>query len=102
NVLAAANIYFTENPEEVTKTVTVEKLMTDGYLQSAGKFEAVKASATVTKANPNTLKSDAIIYSGAKTITFNGATNGAITKDITKGSSVKAVTISTTVTSTPN
>ena len=102
NVISAANIYFTENPEEATKTVTVDKLMTDGYLQSAGKLESVKSTATVTKANPNTLKSGKVTYSGTKTIEFDGATSDAITKDVLKGSAVKAVTISTTVTSTPN
>src|SRR5690606_33210095 len=89
NVLAAANIYFTENPEAAAGTVTVGDLMTKGYLQSAGKFEAIKTAATVTKANPNSLKTTTSIkFSGEKTVTFDGATVDGINKDTKKGSEV--------------
>ena len=87
NVLAAANIYFTENPEAANGTVTVGDLMTKGYLQSAGKFETIKTEATVTKANPNTLDTaKAIEYSGAKTVTFDEASTDDINGDSLKGS----------------
>jgi len=101
NVLAAANIYFTENPEAATGTVTLATLKSDGYMQSVGKFKDVtETEVVITKANPNSLTSPALTYSGTKTVKFTGATSDAITKDTTKGSAVKTVTITTTTATT--
>ncbi|WP_332871040.1 prepilin-type N-terminal cleavage/methylation domain-containing protein [Planococcus sp. MB-3u-03] len=99
NVLSAANIYFTENPEDDSATLTELKA---GYLQSAGIFDdaTTETDVYVTKANPNTLTAPSLEYSGDKTIAFTGATLDAINGDTTKGSDVATVTITTTVTTT--
>lgn len=101
NVLSAANIYFTENPEDADGKATLTELK-DGYLQSAGIFDDVptETDVYVTKANPNTLTSPAVKYSGDKTIKFTGATLDAINADTTKGSDVATVTITTVTTTT--
>lgn len=97
NVLAAANIYFTENPQEATATVGIATLKSSGYLQSAGKFDGfTDAQSYVTKGNPNSLTSPAITYSGTKKVTFSNASVDNINKDTVKGSATGDKTINAT------
>ncbi|WP_107922972.1 prepilin-type N-terminal cleavage/methylation domain-containing protein [Lysinibacillus parviboronicapiens] len=85
NVLNAANLYFTDEPDE--PSVTVAKLKTDKYLDNAGTFEKVADSATVTKDSPNKLSATDVVYSGTdKKVSFSGATVQSINKDNQKGS----------------
>ncbi|MGK7377892.1 prepilin-type N-terminal cleavage/methylation domain-containing protein [Planococcus sp. 1R117A] len=88
NVLAGANIYFTENPG--AGTVTLTALQTGGYLESFGNFaggDSVTKPATgpieFTNATP-------INYSGSKTLKFTGATVDEINANTTKGSAAPA------------
>jgi len=89
NVLSAAQLYFTDDQSK--QTVTIAELKTANYLESEGKI----ATGTVTKAKPNTLKADAIKYSGDKTVTFNNATLKQINDDPNKGSDAGPFTIGT-------
>jgi len=83
NVLNAANLYFIDEPNE--NSVTVSKLKEDKYLDNAGKFESA-LSAVVSKGSPITLTATGVIYSGAKTVTFSGSTIKSIGEDKQKGS----------------
>ncbi len=92
NVLNAANLYFTDEPNETS--VTVEELKNDKYLDNTGKFEEIVKTTTVTKSSPNTLTTTtSIIYSGTKTVTFSGATIDMINKDNVKGSAEENKTV---------
>lgn len=86
NVIAAAQIYYTENADK--STVTIELLKSGGYLETAGKI----ASGTVAKLTTGalTLTAPAIKFSGEKTIEFKNATVELINADTTKGSAVPA------------
>ncbi|UJF28209.1 prepilin-type N-terminal cleavage/methylation domain-containing protein [Planococcus sp. 107-1] len=97
NAIAAANIYFTENPEGQKKTgmtgvhVEVKELKDKGYLDSQGKLkDADFLTKTGTGIN---IKTTAIDYSGGKTVTFNSATNQQITGDAQKGSEAGPITV---------
>ncbi|MET3574638.1 prepilin-type N-terminal cleavage/methylation domain-containing protein [Bhargavaea ullalensis] len=83
NVLSAAQIYYSETKTDTEGDVSVDKLKTDGYLETAGK---IPDTATVSKASPRKLTAKDVKYSGDKTITFNGATTDDINKDDQKGS----------------
>ncbi len=83
SVLNAANLYFTDEPDE--PSVTVSKLKEDKYLDTAGKLDAV-TTVTVTKGSPNTITAENVKYSGEKTISFTEATLQSINKDSQKGS----------------
>ena len=94
NVLNAATLYYTDNPEgeatvtngtgSTTATITVTQLLAAKYLETAGKMPD---GASVAIGNPKKLSSnEAINYSGGKTVTFNTATIDLINKDPKKGS----------------
>ena len=84
NVIAAAQIYYTENPDKAS--VAVSLLQSEGYLESPG---TLIPGDTVTKPATGalTLTTAAITYSGSKTITFTSATVEEINNDNVKGSS---------------
>ena len=96
NVLNAANLYFTDEPDQTS--VTVSTLKTEKYLDNAGKLESVSTTATVTKGSPNTLTAANVPYSGSiKTISFTGATLQSINGDKQKGSKSPLNAITSTV-----
>ncbi|MEC1179244.1 prepilin-type N-terminal cleavage/methylation domain-containing protein [Metasolibacillus meyeri] len=80
NVINAANIYFTDNPN--ADTVTVEQLKSSGFLDNEGKIaEAIGgANSTVAKGgstgtgSAHELTTGIIDYDGNNNITFSGAT----------------------------
>lgn len=92
NVIAAANMYFTENGDK-TK-VSTDTLNTSGYLDNPGSIPvptAVSADAAtnfVVKSSTGDLEitTTAITYSGEKTVTFSGATVAEINAHEAKGS----------------
>lgn len=92
NVLNAANMYFVENPDATSVNVSATDigLIETGFLESAGK---IPTASTITKANPNTLTTTAITYSGTKTVTFDSATVDGINADTNKGSGNGGYTI---------
>lgn len=81
NVLNAANMYFTDEPDK--GEVSVATLSKEKYLDAAGK---IPEDATVTKGSPNTLTTQAIAYSNSKTVTFGSATINSINSNEDKGS----------------
>jgi type IV pilus assembly protein PilA len=83
NVLNAANLYFTDEPDKTS--VTLEKLKSDKYLDHAGILEKA-TTVSVTKASPNTISASNVPFSGTKTVSFNEATLESINGDIQKGS----------------
>lgn len=92
NVLAAANIYFTENPAETT--VELSDLQSEGYLDSFGSLQAGDDVANPSTGQINFTNDAALVFSGAKTIKFTGATVEGINANTTKGSEVTAEVIS--------
>ena len=96
SVLNAAKMYFMDNPEGETSTtgktgeVSVQTLLNENFLESAGKIPPV---ATVKKGSPNSLTAGPIDYSGDKTVQFNGATLDEINQDENKGSDDSPIVI---------
>lgn len=95
NVLNAAQLYYTDNPEgdsgvSGTETsVTVKQLIEAKYLETAGAFETNAADISVANTNPKKLTTPTttpIKYSGKKTVKFTDATIDLINKDKQKGS----------------
>lgn len=91
NVLSAANLYFTENADKTKVSTTT--LKTDGFLDSPGKIAIPEVAADGTPANfvektttGLKLTTEAIKYSGDKTIKFTGATVNGINGFKSKGS----------------
>ncbi|TWT09015.1 prepilin-type N-terminal cleavage/methylation domain-containing protein [Planomicrobium sp. CPCC 101079] len=96
NVLNAAQLYYTENPQGPQPTgqnvtapdLTVAMLKTEGFLESEGE---IPTTATITRGtgtdNALQLTTSAIKYSGSKTLTFSNATVKQINDDNRKGSS---------------
>jgi len=109
NVLNASQLYFIENP--AASTVTVGRLLKDGFLENAGKIPATKPTTDVTTNDPTVavagesivnkngnevqLTTVKITYSG-KGVTFTNATIKSITADKLKGSTEKDKTITAT------
>jgi len=94
NVLNAAQLYYTDNPNgesDVSGTdtkVTVEQLEKASYLESAGK---IPKDAYVENKNPKTLKTTTDIkFSGSKTVIFNIAAIKDINADSQKGSKIES------------
>ena len=91
NVLNAANIYFTDNPEVPGPIEVKAHLIENKYLETAGK---IPNNATIERGTtgPNGLTTAAITFSGsgsnAKQVTFVKATIISINADITKGSKI--------------
>lgn len=86
NALSAANIYFAENSKE--KDVTLATLA-DGYLEAPGKLPKTGDNNKIVKGeNGLAITTEAITFSGSKTVTFKGATVESINADNTKGSSI--------------
>ncbi|KOF11788.1 Tfp assembly type protein [Planococcus glaciei] len=88
NVLAAANIYYTENPGAATVGLT--DLQTDGYLESFGNFEGTDEVTKPTSGPITFTNATAITYSGTKTLKFTNATVDNINADTNKGSDAPA------------
>ncbi|MGG2109979.1 prepilin-type N-terminal cleavage/methylation domain-containing protein [Lysinibacillus pakistanensis] len=95
NVISAANLYYTDNPEATTN-VKVSDLKDNGYLDNPGK---IPLSSTVSSTPPRGLSTPAgspVEYSNTKTITFTNASIEWIGKDSHKGSKIKGMTITST------
>jgi len=98
NVLTASDLYFVdETPTTSTKTVTVTKLKTDGFLDDLGSFEGDSTATdnyivTYDK-DGNTFVGDA--KSGTTTLKFNGATKKSINKatKVKSGSTITGTTV---------
>ncbi|MFJ7182442.1 prepilin-type N-terminal cleavage/methylation domain-containing protein [Lysinibacillus xylanilyticus] len=90
NVLNAANLYFTDEPDKTE--VTVKTLLDEKYLDTAGKIPEGNTN-KVTKEKFNTLTTSAIVYTNSKTVTFDGATIDSINGDKQKGSKESNKTI---------
>ncbi|WP_342538018.1 prepilin-type N-terminal cleavage/methylation domain-containing protein [Sporosarcina sp. FSL K6-1540] len=74
NVLAAANIYFTEDP--AAGPVSITTLVSDGYLDNAGKFTATNVGTVTYFKGGNKLSASTL---GTKpTVKFVAATNSDI------------------------
>jgi len=87
NVLAAANIYFTEDP--AAEPVSIATLVTDGYLDNAGSFGAENEGEVSYVKGGNTLTAT------ASKVDFIGATNAHISDAKVKdgnGDFVKIIT----------
>ncbi|MFJ7826931.1 type II secretion system protein [Psychrobacillus sp. NPDC096623] len=93
NVLNAAQLYLTENPNgpsgDTGTTVTVQNLIDNKFLESAGK---VPVTATITKAKPHKLTAT-FEYTSGKNAIFTGASLEGIAKDVQKGSDANHKTI---------
>lgn len=93
NVLNAAQLYYTDNPNgesDVSGTdtkVTVAQLVTAKYLESAGK---IPQEAFVNNKNPKELNASSIKFSGSKNVTFTAATIKEINDDSQKGSKIES------------
>ena len=86
NVLNAANLYFTNEGSVNGAIVEVDDLITDGYLDNAGLFQAVKTTSSVTKADGGNKLNGTVTFSGSKTVKFTNATVNGINSDKQKGS----------------
>ncbi|KAA0965348.1 prepilin-type N-terminal cleavage/methylation domain-containing protein [Sporosarcina sp. ANT_H38] len=75
NVLSAANMYFTENPEG-TSPVTIATLKTEKFLEDEGKLES-GVTVTNNQGESNTISGNG--KAGNKTVVFTNATNKQIT-----------------------
>ncbi|MBD8015820.1 prepilin-type N-terminal cleavage/methylation domain-containing protein [Planococcus wigleyi] len=94
NVLNAAQLYYTENPQGPAdaKPLTVALLKSDGFLESEGKIPADATLVRGTTSKSLELTTTAIDFSGGKKVQFTSATIKAINADKTKGNSVVAAT----------
>lgn len=83
NALSAANLYFAEEPKE--ESITIEKLVADGYLDSEGKL--TKAN-IINKDDENklTISEKSEEYTSGKSVTFTKASVTDINNDDQKGS----------------
>jgi len=88
NVLAAANIYFTETNET---EVTIANLVSQDYLDNAGSFVATNTGKVAKIKGGNTLS--ATTDSSKRKVTFTAATNEAISKATAKSGNGTIVTI---------
>ncbi|WP_281864483.1 prepilin-type N-terminal cleavage/methylation domain-containing protein [Planomicrobium okeanokoites] len=95
NVLSAANLYYTENPEgpttgtpAVATDLTVDILKTEGFIESPGKIPGGSTIIKNTTTNSLELDTSAIDFSGGKTVTFVDVSIKGINDDSTKGSDV--------------
>ncbi|MGB2991436.1 MAG: prepilin-type N-terminal cleavage/methylation domain-containing protein [Paenisporosarcina sp.] len=76
NAIAAANIYYTDNPDEAGP-VDVFTLLADDYLQDSGSLDAAATGTIITKVTGgNTISGTG--EAGGVSIEFTGATNTAI------------------------
>lgn len=93
NVLNAAQLYYTDNPNGESdvsgtdKQVTVEQLKNANYLESTGK---IPSEAFVSNANPKVLSATSFKFSGEKKVSFENATIKVINDDKQKGSKIKS------------
>lgn len=89
NVLAAANLYFTENPND--SSISIEDLVGDNYLDNAGSFgDGNKGTVSKVKGG-NQLNASTV---GEKpTVTFTNATTAHISKADPKDGNSTFVTI---------
>ncbi|MEK3934057.1 type II secretion system protein [Sporosarcina sp. FSL W7-1349] len=97
NALNAANMYFAEEP--TASKVTVEKLVTDGYLENKGKLTD---SIEINNVKPaKTIDGTSEAFAGGKTVIFSAATLEGINNDKQKGSSDNSKTITGSGTTSP-
>ena len=83
NVINAAQLYYTDVPDATTP-VTVQTLLNEKYLDTAGK---IPGDATVSTTVPRTITTGAFSYTSSKNVTFNAASIEIISADSQKGSS---------------
>jgi len=97
NILTAANIYYTENPEGYLGTdgktptvLTVDILKSEGFIETEGEIPgaATIQENTFAKALGLTTATGAITFSGSKKVKFTGATIKDINTNNKKGSEV--------------
>lgn len=88
NVIAAANIYYADNPP--TPAVSIAKLVTDGYLDNAGSFGATNVGTVSYNKGGNTLSATTLSKPGVR---FDGATNAEISTTKTKEGSTKVIIV---------
>lgn len=98
NIIAAAELYYTDNPGAAT-VVALSTLKTGGYLDNAGSFDATTATFTsVTKgagSTPATISAKGVV--GGISLTFASATRANITavpNNVANGSTANNVTVS--------
>ncbi|MFJ5562279.1 prepilin-type N-terminal cleavage/methylation domain-containing protein [Lysinibacillus xylanilyticus] len=84
NVINAANLYYTDNPD-ATDGVTVETLKKDKYLDTPGKIE----EGSVSKDVPRRLTATVTKAVKSFDVKFNGVTIDEINKDPQKGSAIE-------------
>ena len=84
NAMAAANIYYTENPEDSDNSVTISELKSQGFLESVGKL--VNTNTIANTSDGLKLTTGAISYSGTRSVEFAAATQQQITGDNQTGS----------------
>ncbi len=93
NVINAANIYYTDNPE-AADDVEISTLITEKYLDAAGK---IPTTSKVSKDVPRKLTATVPNVVGAYSVIFTAHSIDAINADIEKGSKIKSnYTIGTT------
>lgn len=97
NVINAATLYYTDNPEgenttgtdtvgNTTSSITVAQLKTAKYLDTSGK---IPSGASVAIGNPKALSTtEGVPFANGKTVTFTNATIDGINNNSTKGSSI--------------
>lgn len=86
NVLAAANIYFTEDPTALP--VSIETLVSDGYLDNPGSFGAANKGTVSYVKGGNTLSATTV---GKPIVEFKDATNENISAAKAKGGGTNVV-----------
>ncbi|MEK5039104.1 prepilin-type N-terminal cleavage/methylation domain-containing protein [Sporosarcina sp. FSL K6-3457] len=95
NVLAAGNLYFIEN--STLDSVTLDTLITDGFIEDAGGFANTSGSGatgtTVTKATTGNTISGKSASSATVSVTFLLSTNADITNAGVKAGTEGTVTI---------
>lgn len=92
NILAAASIYFTENPVASGTAVDIEDIQTAGYIEDTGKItktSGVVAGTVTYNAGGNTL--NATSTDGAVSVEFKDATNNHISSAGTKTSTANVI-----------
>lgn len=83
NVLAAANIYFVENPG--ADPISIKELVLQDYLDNAGSFGSDNNGTVTYDKGGNKLSASTTAAEGKITVTFNAATNENISNAKPKG-----------------
>jgi len=95
--MAGAKLYFTENQEQTT--VTVSKLVETGFLESGSSLESAATTTTITKVTGGSTAGNTINGSGSAdgmTVVFTAATNKMISEHKNSSREAGAVAASKT------